>query len=277
MAKVRDQALCLRCTDWSETSQLVTLLTRDQGVVRGLAKGSKRLSPSSIGKFSGGFELLTGGELMASLKTGEGLATLTEWNLQQTFRHMRTDLAAQRLALYAADITQALLAEHDPHPTVFDGLVLFFNSLKKPAQSPDADDIPDEQTLRTRLWSLLIYQALLLHDAGYRPVLDHDAKTGHGLPATGALAFDPAAGGVTMGTGAHETTGLSPAGPWRVRRETLTLLELVFNLQPNTGTGPDSPPALDPLTRANRLLCVYIRAILDRELATMSVILDKQI
>jgi DNA repair protein RecO (recombination protein O) len=270
--RIRDQGLCLRCTDWSETSQLVTLLCRDRGVVRGLAKGSKRLSPSSIAKFSGGFELLTGGELLATIKTGEGLATLTEWNLQQTYRHFRTELAAQKLGLYAGDVTQALLAENDPHPEVFDALTAFFEGLKKPAGSEDADEVPGEEVARQRMFALLEYQAFLLNQAGYRPVLSQDARTGQVLSETGPVSFDPEAGGMVLGTGANETTGLSARGPWRMRRETLGVLRRVFG-ELETTSGP--VPGHDLVLRANRLLCVYVRAILDRELATMEIILGE--
>jgi DNA repair protein RecO (recombination protein O) len=271
--RIRDQALVLRCTDWSETSQLVTLLCKDRGVVRGLAKGSKRLSPSSTQKFSGGFELLTGGELMASLKAGEGLATLTEWNLQQTFRHFRTDLAAQKLGLYAGELTQALLAENDPHPEVYDALSALFSALKAPLPSPDSDELPPSEVHRQRMWNLLEFQAFLLNQAGYRPVLAHDAITGQPIPDNGPIAFDPESGGLIQGTGANEVTGLSSRGPWRLRRETLTLLRRVFG-ELETTSGPIPPQ--DLLLRANRLMCVYSRAILDRELATMSIILDEK-
>lgn len=271
--RIRDQALVLRCSDWSETSQLVTLLCKERGVVRGLAKGSKRLSPSSTQKFSGGFELLTGGELMASLKSGEGLATLTEWNLQQTYRHFRTDLRAQKLGLFAGELTQALLAENDPHPEVYDALKTLFLSLKTPPPSPDADEVPPTEILRQRMWNLLEFQAFLLNQAGYRPVLAHDAITGQPIPETGPVAFDPEAGGLIQGTGANEVTGLSARGPWRMRRETLALLRRVFG-ELETTSGP--VPAQDVLLRTNRLLCVYSRAILDRELATMEIILTDE-
>ena len=56
MSRFKDQAVCIRMIDWSETSQIVALLTREHGVLRGLAKGSKRMSPSAISRFSGGIE-----------------------------------------------------------------------------------------------------------------------------------------------------------------------------------------------------------------------------
>ena len=48
MRPVHTRALVLRRTDWSETSQIVTVDTRDHGIVDLLAKGSRRMArPSS--------------------------------------------------------------------------------------------------------------------------------------------------------------------------------------------------------------------------------------
>jgi DNA repair protein RecO (recombination protein O) len=122
MPRLKDQAICIRLFDWSETSQIVALLTEHHGKVRGLAKGSKRTSPGAVARFSGGIEMLTQGQIVWISKPSVELATLTEWDLQNPYRHLRQDLTAQRLSLYAADLTGALLAEHDPHPNVFAAL-----------------------------------------------------------------------------------------------------------------------------------------------------------
>ena len=64
MPAIRDEALCIRHWDWSETSQTVSLFTRTHGLVRGLAKGSRREKSN----FSGGIELLTRGQALFILK-----------------------------------------------------------------------------------------------------------------------------------------------------------------------------------------------------------------
>ncbi|HAC09503.1 MAG TPA: DNA repair protein RecO, partial [Phycisphaerales bacterium] len=53
MPTIRDEAVCVRHWDFSETSQTVSLFLRDHGLVRGLAKGARR----ERGSFSGGFDL----------------------------------------------------------------------------------------------------------------------------------------------------------------------------------------------------------------------------
>lgn len=234
----------LREYEWSETSQVVVLLTRGHGKVRGLAKGSKRLSPSSVQRFSGGIELLTLGEVIATTKRTTELASVTEWDQQRTYPVLRQDLAAQWLAMYAAEVTAAMLADLDAHPAVFDALGRFLGELAGEDATPQT--------------ALLCYQWALLSDCGYRPELAADVQTGQPLDGAAAYTFDATHGGLTHHEGASD---------WRVRAQTVALLRSVAAERPLDGAADDA------LARANRLLCVYIRALLDRELNTMRVVL----
>lgn len=240
MPRLTDQAVCIRHIDWSESSQIVALLTKDHGKVRGVAKGSKRMSPGSIARFSGGVELLTGGQVVAVTRPSTDLSTITEWDLQQPNRHLHEYLDAQRLALYAADAVHAMLADHDPHPDVFAALEAFLQLLAEPTG---------------HALTLLRFHWSLLQDCGYRPELDNDVVGGGALPDRDVYRFDAQRGGFT-GAGAQVQNST-----WGVRRETLELLRNTAE-----GRGDGSAEAVD---RANRLLCVYMRAILDRQLPTM--------
>ena len=42
MASVKDIAICVRHWDWSETSQTVSILCREHGLVRAVVKGARR-------------------------------------------------------------------------------------------------------------------------------------------------------------------------------------------------------------------------------------------
>ncbi len=255
MPRFKDQAICIRLIDWSETSQVVALLTRDHGKVRGLAKGAKRMSPSSIQRFSGGMEMLTAGQVVATTRPTAELATITEWDLQVPNHHFRTDLNAQMLGLYAADIAGCMLETLDPHPQCFDALHAFLIEIA----TPDA-----------RQRALLDYQWTILNDCGYRPQLDADVHTGEAL-GTGPHSFDGIAGGLTdrpVSNGAHAGSVAGP-GPWRVSKPTVALLRALAAGE----TDALGEASEDALRRANRLLCVYLRTILDRELPTMRAVL----
>lgn len=265
MPRFKDQAICIRHIDWSETSQIVALLTEHHGLLRGLAKGSKRTSPSAVARYCGGIELLTQGQAVGMTKPTAELATITEWDLQQPYHHLRQSLRAQRLAMYGADLAAAMLADHDPHPRAFAALARLLDGLSDPARHGEA---------------LLGYQWRLLEDAGYRPQLDRDVRTGKPIeaviaqdqanPAVSRYTFDPRGGGLTVVAKAIEN------GSWRVRPATVTLLgRLAAGGEVSAAEGmPGGGELQECIGRANRLLCAYARAILDRELPTMAYVLE---
>lgn len=270
MPRFRDQAVCLRLIDWSETSQVVALFTREHGKLRGLAKGAKRMSPGAIQRFSGGIELLTRGEVLATTKPTTELAAITEWDLQAPHHHLRTNLHAHSTALYAADLTHAMLADHDPHPDLFDALAVLL------AELADLDET-------ARATALARYQWRLMADTGFGPTIDRDAHSNQPL-IDAPTWFDARAGGLTHRgprTKTGSSRGLNSAGPWRVRPETIAGLHWLAAVEtpgdkpthPHTDAAAAHTPQVDVLQRVNRLLCVYARAILDRQLPTMPFIL----
>ena len=229
MPTVTDNAICVRRWDYSETSQTVSLFLRNHGIVRGIVKGAKR--PGS--GFDGGVDLLTHGQVVAIVKPSRDLATVTAWHVLDIFRPLREHVGANRTGLYMADLIHHMVTDHDPHPRLFDALHAALAALDKTNRHGE---------------TLLAWTWVLLCETGYQPELHRDAETGGPLPEqTPTLAFSPTAGGVVADTGS--------ADRWRVRRETVTLLRAVADGQTSSAS-PD---------RANRLLAVYIRALLGRE------------
>lgn len=236
MPQIRDNAVVIRRWDFSETSQTVSLLTREHGVIRGLAKGSKR----EKGAFSGGLDVLTRGEICAIVKPSAELANLTAWNLQETFRVLRESLAANRAGLYMADLVHHLLIDHDPHPRVFDALVSALTALNDPTQVELA---------------LLRMQWILLCEAGYRPQLSGNSSPSSADAAW--LSFSAQAGGIVS-----SASGEAP-GAWRVRRQTVEVLECLAQRK------EPAPSDFESVRRANRLLAAYLREVIGKELITM--------
>jgi DNA repair protein RecO (recombination protein O) len=236
MPTISDIAVCIRRWDFSETSQTVSLFTRDHGLVRGLAKGAKR----ATGRYSGGIDLLTLGHVVAIVRPAQELALITEWTTEDSFPHLRRRLDANRAALFIIDLVHHMLTDIDPHPGLFDALVAALAGL---AMAGAIDGV------------LVRFQWALLVETGYRPELDRDAATGAPAPHTATLAFSPRAGGLVADTGAGDR--------WRVRRQTIDILRQV-----SRGGAPDSP---DPaaISRAAHLLATYLRELIGRDLPTM--------
>ena len=239
MPTIVDDAVCVRHWDFSETSQTVSLFGREHGMLRGLAKGSRR----PHGRFSGGIDLLARGQVVAIVKSGRELATLTDWHLLDAHWPLRRSLAANRVAFYAADLVHHTISAGDPHPNAFDGLVECLRDLG------ESDRIAA---------SLLRFQWVMLQETGYRPRLDEDAETGGPLPDGATLAFSAGAGGIVADNGANDR--------WRVRRETVDLLRQIARDAPIETVAAAPEVVVD---RANRLLAVYVRELLGRELPTV--------
>ncbi|MGI9012773.1 MAG: DNA repair protein RecO [Phycisphaerales bacterium] len=242
MPSVSDEAICLRHWDFSETSQTVSLFTRELGMMRGLAKGARR----ERGNFSGGIDLLTRGNVALIIKPGRDLVTITEWNLIEAHWSLRQHLAPHRAALFMADLAQRMVHDHDPHPDLYDALAMSLAAMHNP------------EDVFTRL---LPFLWALLTETGYQPQVNTLADTaGHAIaPDVETLAFDPRAGGVVEDTG--------QPGRWRVRRETVALLQQIAAGKCDAGQHD-----LAISERAARLLCAYIREILGMEPPTLKLL-----
>jgi DNA repair protein RecO (recombination protein O) len=122
MAIVGDRCICIRKTEYSETSQILTLFGREHGLFRAIAKGAHRRTKAGASRFDGGADLLDSGDAMTVLDVARDLNTLTEWKLRDGHLPLRTNLRGMYLGLYAAELVWSLLEEHDPHVELFDRL-----------------------------------------------------------------------------------------------------------------------------------------------------------
>jgi DNA repair protein RecO (recombination protein O) len=179
MPLVSDRCICLRKTEYSETSQIVTLLSRERGVVRAIAKGAHRRTKAGASKFDGGIDFLETGDAVFTDDVTRDLATLTEWSLWDGHLDLRRDLRAMYLAMYAGELVDRLLEPHDPHPVLFDRLEATLCELG---------------TAR-REAAFLAFELDLLRETGY--LADLARCVGCERPADAGVTayFSPAAGG----------------------------------------------------------------------------------
>jgi DNA repair protein RecO (recombination protein O) len=153
MSRVRlysAEALVLRGYDYGEADRLLTLLTRQHGKVRALARGVRR--PTS--RHSGNLELFC--HVQLQLARGRELDIATQPQLLTPFRRLREHLASASQAFFLAEVTDALLEPADPAERVFKLLLSAFSLL-------DSGTIP---TLLGPHYLLKLLDAL-----GYRPEL----------------------------------------------------------------------------------------------------------
>jgi DNA repair protein RecO (recombination protein O) len=178
VAIVQDLGIVLRRLDYSESSQVLAVFTREHGQQRLIAKGIKRATKS---KGAVWIDLLELGRLAFTKRPGkeDNLATLTEWVQEDAFRHLRASLLALYAAQYAAEVTSQLVETHDPHAELFDDLRTLLSNL---------DDTNAVTNLARFLWALFTH-------IGLRPQLDHCLNCGRDVSGESVVYFSSHQGG----------------------------------------------------------------------------------
>lgn len=172
-------ALVVRGTDWSETSRITTLFTREFGKVRALAKGGRRLKSN----FDCAFDLLSVCRIVFLRKASGALDLLTEARLEEQFPVLRENLTALYAGYYVAELLADGTQDYDPHPDLFDASLDTLRSLGETAEV---------------MVTVTRFEVVWLRELGYSPRLDGCATCGAEVQPAGAIrvAFSPAAGGV---------------------------------------------------------------------------------
>src|SRR5918993_734180 len=105
MPAEKTTGLVVRTYDWSETSRIAVVWTREFGKVRALAKGGRRLKSN----FEGALDLLTVCSMVLLRKSSGGLDLLIEARVEERFGGLRRDLRA----LYAGDYVAGLVSAYE--------------------------------------------------------------------------------------------------------------------------------------------------------------------
>ncbi len=268
MARIEDQAVCVRIWDWSETSQTAVLLMRDHGMIRGIAKGSKR----DRSAFSGGLELCTMGHAGAILKPNSELALLTHWDLESPMPGIRRSLLAYNIAMLGVDLIPRRIQDHDPHPEVYEALLglLRFCDGSEGSERADGHDF-DSVTFGMLSW----YLWTVLVAVGAMPVVDHNVLTGEPLLPAEVYGFSAQLGGVTQDpiTNSRSNsirTGSDPElpiGVWRIRAQTV---EMLSSLGQRPSVSLFLGRSKGDNERLARLLCAYIQERTGTEIPAMN-------
>jgi DNA repair protein RecO (recombination protein O) len=174
----RATGLIIRTTDFSETSRIVTVWTRELGKVRALAKGGRRLKSN----FEVALDLLMVCD-MVLLRKSSGLDVLTEARVRERFPQLRQDLSALYSAYYVAEMLGDWTQDHDPHANLFDEAIATLQTLGQPGVNTGP--------------CLAHFELVLLRELGYGPALAFCADCGEDLTDDSReLGFSAAGGGV---------------------------------------------------------------------------------
>jgi len=174
----KSPAIVIRQADFSESSRVVTMFTRNLGKVAALAKGAKRLK----GPFDAALDLLAVCEVVFIRKSSSGLDILTEAKLRQRFRPRPGDLGALYAGYYIAELLDALSEEYDPHPLLYDESVAALDRL--------AEDSPLDL-------SVLRFELVILREIGQLPAVDECVMCGEPVGSAGRYGYQVSHGTLT--------------------------------------------------------------------------------
>ncbi len=181
MPAEKTTAIVLRVVDFSETSCVVTMFTREFGKITALAKGARRRK----NPFEAALDLLALCRIVFLRKTSGAMDLLTEAKLERRFRCGERDLNRLYVGYYIVELLIALTDQGDPHPDVFDLAVEAITQFDQP--NGGAKDI------RQRL---LMFELGLLTRLGHQPIFTKCASCGKTKYDQNRVSFGLIAGGV---------------------------------------------------------------------------------
>jgi DNA repair protein RecO (recombination protein O) len=180
MSSEKTTAIVLRVVEFSETSSVVTLFTREFGKVRAIAKGARRPK----GPFESALDLLAVCRIVFLRKSSDSLDLLTEAKLERRFRPPGGALSNLYAAYYVVELLNELTDDYDSHPKLFD---LADETLVALAGSGSVAA------------ALVRFELMALRELGHLPSLATCGECGRAVEPTGRVPFSQLAGGVLCG------------------------------------------------------------------------------
>lgn len=110
MPQFESESLVLRSYDLAEADRIVVFLTREYGIVRGVAKGAKRLKS----RFGSTLETFSSVDLAFFQKDDRELVSIQHVELKRSFFDSASDPEFLQTLAYIADLLIAFLPPHDP-------------------------------------------------------------------------------------------------------------------------------------------------------------------
>ena len=154
----RASAVVVRHTDWGEADRLLTLYTREQGMVKALAKGARKINSRKAG------HLQPFTHVTVQLAKGRDLLIVTQAETVDAFLPLHDNLVKTGYAAYIVELLYRFSYEEEGgNPSLFKLLVDTLGRIEK----------EDEAWLPVRY-----YEMRLLDIVGFRPQLFECANCG---------------------------------------------------------------------------------------------------
>lgn len=249
MAIEKTDGLILRRTDYSNTSLIVSLYTRQYGQLDVIAKGARRDRSS----FHGVLDLANCVQVVYYRHARGGIHTLSECSLLDDFPGLRTELFRFYAGSNVLELVSSLTVADDRHLDLYE-LALSGLSALSAGQRPAV--------------SLVIFQTDLLRLLGYLPVFFECVSCGKSVLADEKVFFSAVKGGSLCQTCGGRTTSKFAVGGG--------LLNKLHDLSDLSPAQADNAGISDSeCGRLTVILLKYFTFLLDRELRTARYLLDR--
>lgn len=236
----RVTAVVLRHADWGEADRLVTLFTREQGKVRALAKGARRIRSRKAGHL----EPFT--QVTLQLARGRDMPIITQAETLAAYLPIRDDLLRTGYAAYIIELLDRFTYEESSESAALFRLLI--ETLGRIAAEPDP-------------WlAVRVYEMRLLDLLGFRPQLFQCANCQREILPEDQF-FSPQIGGVIC-----PRCGLGLPGLWPV--DVATLKYLRHFQRSNYAQARRANPVAAARKAVETLLQGYFTYLLERELNT---------
>jgi len=239
-AKVTD-GLLVRVSAYAESSAVVTLLTRDLGLVHAVAKGAKRLSNSFLGPLDKGVLY----QLRVSRRGREGLYLLSSASVREAFPALRRKSARFHAASLVLEVAADLTREEEPNEELFKLTVYVLKALDR-APFPRLGLVA----------ALFLARAVGL--SGHAPEIRHCVACGRPLPAGERPLLAPLRGGLL-----HPACAQGEPGALGVAAAALACLKHLWEIPAATVLAAE-PAAPETLREVRRLLEDWLQQVLER-------------
>jgi len=235
---IRVHAIVLRHANWGEADRLVTLYTREQGKLRAIAKGARKITSRKAGHL----EPFT--QVKLQLARGRDLFIVTQADTLDAYQSLRENLVLTGYASYLVELLDRFVYEEgSANPTIFR---LLAESLKRLADGEDT-------------WlAVRYYEMRLLDFLGFRPQLLKCANCGREIKPEDQF-FSFSLGGVVClrcGQGLPHLKSISVE----------TLKYLRHFQRSGYGEAARARPSAEVRAETENLMQAYFTYLLEREL-----------
>ena len=235
---IRVHAIVLRHADWGEADRLITLYTREQGKLRAVVKGARKITSRKAGHL----EPFT--QVKLQLSRGRDLFIVAQADTVEAYVALRESLVLTGYASYVVELLDRFVYEEEgANPTLFR---LLADTLQRLTEAGDT-------------WlAVRYYEMRLLDFLGFRPQLFECANCGRKIEAEDQF-FSFAAGGVICPRCGRGLPNLRP-----ISLETLKYLR--HFQRSSYGDAARARPGSEVRAEAEHLMQGYFTYLLEREL-----------